>query len=312
MSFSSFISSLPPPHPFGPFDLLIAISSIFLVQLTLVSDPALPYIKLIRQGIITPLVISGYIYCSWWGIQKDREDIWGGAGGFTFDSIKALELLVSFPAEEHVYRLKQLPSAKTESKSQGRVDGKKDDQSLTEKLIPEPVPPPWTFSKLWWAMSLWWSWRGIGWNYSCPLPAHSRQHPYLPSSRRSTFFLVQTARLVVGWMIWDLARSFMNVSSAAPFFSALPGAPSYQDLRISQKVVYSSCIAIRIAYNVERSNIILGLIGVSIGGVMGWEGEFWSPWGWPPVFGNPRDVWEQPGLSAMWSKVSERLFTIHV
>lgn len=43
---------------------------------------------------------------------------------------------------------------------------------------------------------------------------------------------------------------------------------------------------------------------------MGWEGEMWSPWGWPPLFGNFKELWRYPGLSTMWSRVRRQAYVM--
>ncbi len=76
MSLSAFLSSLPPPHPNSPTDIAIALASKYLVILSLLTPPT-PFYKLLRAGIVAPLVIAGFAYSAYWPIQKDYEDVWG-------------------------------------------------------------------------------------------------------------------------------------------------------------------------------------------------------------------------------------------
>lgn len=222
-----------------------------------------------------------------------------------------LELLVFFPAEENLYRLKpskrfelkHTPSATSDEHTNGLSNGHTTTTSKAD-LVAEPLPPPWTMAKFWWASSLWWSWRGIGWNYTCSLPTTSRSHPFSHSSSRLAYIRRRLTFYILGWFLHDLTRSFMNVGPYSSFFGGHQGAPNYNDLSVGQKALFSICVVTRIVTGMEESSVACGLIFVSIGGVMGWEGEFWSPWGWPPIYGSLADLWRHPGLSSMWSRVS--------
>lgn len=105
MSRSTFLSSLTLPHPLGAIDLAIGFGSIYLVILGLLTPPTLPF-KLLRVGIIAPLAVVGFLYSSYWPIPKDYEEIWGSAVFMDNFALRTLELLVFFPAEENVYRLR--------------------------------------------------------------------------------------------------------------------------------------------------------------------------------------------------------------
>lgn len=173
------------------------------------------------------------------------------------------------------------------------------------QLLPEPVPPSFTLAKFYWALSLIWSYRGIGWNFTCPLPHSSRVHPFLRSSSRREYLKVRLWNFLLLWISWDAFRSFMNLSSASTYFGGGPIAPPYSSLTTWQRAVYSICVSARIVIDIQKSHTAMSLICVALGGVMGWESESWSPWGWPPLFGSFAEVWKYPGLATMWSRVSQ-------
>ena len=307
MALSHFLSSLPPPHPANLTDLLIGLGSMYLVVLALLTPPT-PAFKLLRAGIIAPVSIVGFVYSAYWPTQKDYEDIWGTAVLMVFFEFRVLELLVFFPAEENVYRLRVKSGPKSGDISElgdgsDETNGSAESQTGDE-LRPETIPAPWTIEKFWWASSLWWSWRGIGWNYTCSLSASSQRFPYSRTSPRSAYLLKRATYYAAGWIIHDFTRSFTNVSASSPFFSGRPGAPSYAELSLGQKAVYSICIVTRVWFSMEKSHVLVGLLFVAAGGLLGWEGELWSPWGWPPMYGTLGDLWSHPGLATMWSRVS--------
>lgn len=98
-------------------------------------------------------------------------------------------------------------------------------------------------------------------------------------------------------------RSLMNLTSARAFFHPNPTL-TYADLTLGQKAIYSIMVVTRTWYGLNLPHVLAALLCVGIAGLMGWEGEMWSPWGWPPLFGNFTELWRYPGLSTMWSRVS--------
>jgi hypothetical protein len=211
-------------------------------------------------------------------------------------AFRALETFVFFPPEENVFRLREV---------------RKQDQSLQPtaqtqrpELVPEPVPRPFTLQKLYWGLSLFWSYRGIGWNYACPLPGSSLQPPYSRNSSRREFLITRLRKTILIWFSWDLFRTYTNLTPASIYLSGRPGiAPLYTNLAVWEKAVHSILIPARIVLDTERSFLMCSIMMVGIGGLMGWEGELWEPYGWPPLFGTFGDLWKSPGLATMWSKV---------
>lgn len=206
---------------------------------------------------------------------------------------RVLETMIVYPAEETVYRVR--PAKSPGSKA---------------RYTAEPIPLPWTWSKFDWSLSLFWSWRGIGWNYAAPLPPHlSRFQPLTSTITRKSFLLRQTLQFILEQLISDTIRSYMNLSHAATFWSRSPANPSvlYAGLSIWDRAINSTCIVLRIWLNVNKYYILGSIACVTIGGILGLEGELWSPWGWPRLFGGLWEIWRYPGLSHMWSKVSTAL-----
>ncbi|EIW71680.1 hypothetical protein TREMEDRAFT_67902 [Tremella mesenterica DSM 1558] len=269
---------------------------------------------------ITPFISIGWLWCAFGVHQINDDDLWGTAILMTYFALpRTLELLVFFPPEENVFRLRtSKPTIKSmngkghngiehhdlgEGKESEKVKGHEDE------VLPEPIPAPFTLAKFYWASSLWWSLRGVGWNYCCPLPHSSRIHPYTRSSSRRSYLLARLQFYLIWWLLFDVLRSFMNLSSASAYFSGRPGvAPLYSDLSQWERGVYSACVALRIIFGCEKSHCLVSSVFVLIGGMMGWEGEIWSPWGWPPLFGTLGEVWRSSGLSNTWSRTWQGYF----
>ena len=211
--------------------------------------------------------------------------------------MKTLEILIFFPAEENVFRVRRASKnhLKPSAEPQGAVE-----------LVPEPIPRPFTLHKFYWGLSLFWSWRGIGWNYACPLPASSLRRPYSRDSTRREFLIARLRQVLIIWFCWDFSRTYTNLTPASIYLGGRPGiAPLYADLAIWEKAIHSILMSTRIIIDTERSFLMCSVLMVGIGGLMGWEGELWEPYGWPPLFGTVRDLWISPGLATMWSKVRE-------
>jgi hypothetical protein len=90
--------------------------------------------------------------------------------------------------------------------------------------------------------------------------------------------------------------------AAYDFFS---GRVPYADLTLAQKVACSAAVVSRVWWILHETYIPLSIFAVCVGGWMGWEGEFWSPWGWPPILGGFKEIWLHPGLSTVWSRVRQ-------
>jgi hypothetical protein len=168
-------------------------------------------------------------------------------------------------------------------------------------LEPEPIPAPWTWAKLCWATSLWWSWRGIGWNYAPPLTESQMRAPFSHDTPWWHHVRYRALYLLGVYAVDGLAGSFMQVGMPQ-FFVA--HTLKYADLTTGQRAVVSIATVARIITSIEFAHHQFGLVFVTIGGLFGIKGETWEPWGWPPMFGSLQDIWRNPGLNYTWAKVS--------
>ena len=191
-----------------------------------------------------------------------------------------------FTPEKHNYRVR--PSS--------RLSGHDDDQLQT---LAEPIPAAFTLARLEWSFSLWSSWRGIGWNYQCPLPESSAHPLYSRTAPRRPFILNRLRWLMIVQLINEVSQWFMILHS--PAFHT--GLQSYNDLTVVEKAFHSICLVARVYVTLHGPNSAMSIVFVLLGGWWGWEGEMWSPWGWPPVTGNILEAWKHPGLSTTWSRV---------
>jgi len=199
-------------------------------------------------------------------------------------AFRALETLLAFPPEFHCYRLRPTASG-----------------ALAD---PEPVPPGWTWEKAQWAASLWWSFRGIGWNYGPPLASSMREPPYTTTSTRKAYLIHRSLYLVAVYAVEDLASTYMRL--VAPDFFITATTP-YSALTTKQRAFHSIAVVTRILTSIEFTHVGFSLGCVAAGGVFGWHGELFAPWGWPPVFGSIVSIWQHPGLAYMWNRVSYRI-----
>lgn len=202
-----------------------------------------------------------------------------------------------FTAETHCFRVR--PKGGTPATATQLEEKVTSNQSASLVLIPEPVPEGFTKAKVGWAFSLYGSNRGIGWNYWPPLPQSSMVDPYIRTSKRRPFLLAQLRILITTMLVHDTTRYY--ITYVAPDF--FTGKVPYDDLSLRQKAIYSIVTAARPWYTAQQLAPMFALLLVGLGGVMDWEGEMWSPWGYPPFFGGLTELWKRPGLSTMWSKV---------
>ncbi|OCF35136.1 hypothetical protein I316_03177 [Kwoniella heveanensis BCC8398] len=309
---------LPKTHPQTEKDILLGLATIGFVQL-LLATPYTPGWRLFRAAVGAPIAcgLFGWVIVA----AVDVYDInqWGVAilsASFIF---KVFEYFLFFPPEEHCHRLVPRSSSRS-TKSSGHSNGDTPTSKLKarsedttsvgvnetqeeEALVPEPVPAGFTWAKLCWAASLWFSYRGIGWNYVCPLPRSAYQPPYTRQSSRKAFLIKQLKMWVFGYLVDDFFRAYRNCSSAAPFFSGLPGiAPPYSSLTQYERAIYSIAVVVRVWFGLINSHIGWSMGMVILGGILGWETEMFAPWGWPPLFGGLVELWKHPGLSTMWSR----------
>lgn len=283
---------LPGHHQVGPLDVLLGVLLLSLNILALVPPPT-PAVRVFRAAL-APVIVTGWLYLGWAPLLRTPQERWGSAMLFckrgrgthadpVSFAVKAVEQLVVFPSEDHVFRL---------------VAASPGDHPT---LIPEPVPAGWTRAKLEWATSLWWSWRGIGWNYGPRLPASSAGVPFTRTSSRRDFVIRRTIYLLGVYAADDLASTYMRLR-APDFF--IYHTTKYADLTTAQRAGHSIATVTRILASLEYSHVGFGLSCVIVGGVLGLSGELWSPWGWPPMFASLRDIWTNPGLGYMWARVS--------
>ena len=290
------------PHLLGLNDILLFWFNFFLVCIVLTSPPTAGW-KLVRAGVV-PLMGSIYFYLSNSVIQVDFPDTWGFAVLMIGYLMNSAILLVFLPPEETVYRIRPR-SLVFPSPSRDNPRGKSSDSNgAGDELVPEPVPPAWSWRKFCWVCSLWWSFRGIGWNYCCPLPQSSLSPPFSRTSSRRSFLLYRTLYFTLTTLGLDFVRSVINMSHMRPFFNGGPLSKQYNDLTQWERAYYSITVAAFTWWSVERTHPPVSIIMVSLGGIMGWKGEMWEPWGWPPLFGSMQALWKHPGLSHMWSMVS--------
>lgn len=227
-------------------------------------------------------------------------------GHFAF---RAFEHLVVFTPEFEVYRLRpraarltkhhdakgrQLIHSSTSTASHGHGH-----EGAT--LEREAIPEPWTLAKLEWAASLWWSWRGIGWNYAPPLTDSQMGEPYMRTTSRRKHLIHRAIHLAAVYALDDAAASFMRVGMPQFFVTH---ELKYADLTTWQRAAISIATVTRILGSLEYSHIQVGIMAVAVGGIFGLEGELWEPWGWPAMFGSLGCIWRNPGLNYVWAKVS--------
>jgi len=282
------------PHPMRLIDMALFPLANLITAIALLG-PARPAWQMIRKGFLAPLAVGIHLYFGYFAVPVSYEDHWGQMIFSSAWAFRVLQHLVFFPAEDHCFRVK--PRANDEN-GQGS-----DTNPLV--LVAEPVPAPWTRARFYWAWSLSWSLRGIGWNYTPPLVPAANGHPFLRGSSRSAFVAYQLRKLLINTLAIDIIRTYMNVNpSASAFFSS--HQPHYAGLTQWQRAVLSTCVALRTCLGIVKSFYMGSIFLVLIGGCMGWEGEMWSPWGYPPVFGSLQDTWRLPGVSTAWSRVSIR------
>lgn len=211
-----------------------------------------------------------------------------------FFAVRAFEHLVVFTPEFEVYRLRPAP------KSSAQLTNGQSDGHGKPVLLREPVPEPWTWAKLEWAASLWWSWRGIGWNFAPPLTDSQTQEPFTRTTPWRQHLIYRALYLVGVYVVDDAAASFMRVGMPEFFVTH---TLNYADLNTLQRGAVSIATVMRVLASLEYSHHQVGLMAVAIGGMFGLEGELWEPWGWPAMFGSMSDIWRNPGLNYMWAKV---------
>ena len=211
--------------------------------------------------------------------------------------MRTLEYTV-LPPERNLYRLKPAPI--THSSCSNTLDPPTTAAyHLTPALLPEPLPPPWTLAKACWSLSLFSSWRGIGWNFASPISRAADRPPFTRSSTRKSFIIYWLKVYPWTFFVHDLTRTYMSLIRSDFFM----GTTRYTEMNLMGQVGCSLAVIGRVWYVLYAGYIPAAILAVMVGGWMGWKGEFWEPWSWPPIFGDIAEVWRYPGLSTLWSRV---------
>nr|XP_019009226.1 uncharacterized protein I206_05873 [Kwoniella pini CBS 10737]OCF48007.1 hypothetical protein I206_05873 [Kwoniella pini CBS 10737] len=291
------VSRLPTPHPQNGLDVFIGLATVHLMILTHLT-PHTGGWRLFRMGIIAPLCLTGFGYIVVGQIEKDDLTHWGTCVLMCIYSMRVLEYFVFFPAEENCHRIVPRSQIHPRAKSTHLMTPESNELEDDEVLIAEPVPAPFTLKKLYWSWSLIWSYRGIGWNYQCPLPSESTNHPFSRKSSRLSWGYATIRYYIIGYLIDDFFRSIRNIYGKEFFAGNIP----YNTLNQFERGLYSTAVVIRVWFGLIHSWTISAIIFVTLGGILGWNDEIFAPWGWPPMFGSLNQLWKHPGLSTMWSK----------
>ncbi|WVW86770.1 hypothetical protein I302_108824 [Kwoniella bestiolae CBS 10118] len=291
------LSHLPEPHIRVPLDLVLGFGNILFIKLVLWA-PHTGGWALFRMGIATPICLGIFTYLVLCQIEKDDVTHWGASSLCFMWSMRVLEYFVFYPPEEHVHRIVPKSQIHPHPKKLSDVQKAEQEETGEETLVPEPVPRPFTLAKFYWGSSLTWSFRGIGWNFQCPLPASSTSAPYSRGSSRSSWIKAQLKPWFIIYIIDDLCRALRNIVAKEFFAGEVP----YDSLTQWQRGLYSTLVVFRVYAGMVHAWIPYGIGMFTIGWMMGWKGEIWEPWGWPPLFGPMGDLWKHPGLSTMWSR----------
>ncbi|WWC95538.1 hypothetical protein V866_002403 [Kwoniella sp. B9012] len=296
------LAKLPEPHPRQPTDLVIAFGTIFFMQLML-STPHTGGWGLLRMGIVAPICFGAFTYLITCQVENDDITHWGGSILSFIYMMRILEYFVFFPPEQHCHRIiprSQLHPPVRSFKPPVHDNDHRPSEAEGEVLIPEAVPQPFTLAKFYWAGSLIWSYRGIGWAHQCPLPRSSTEHPYTRKSSFKEWLKIQLPYYIATHLMEDLCRAIRNVVGK-DFFSGPDHIP-YDSLSQSQRALYSIAVVSRVHFGLILTWFHTAVCMIVLGKMLGWKGELWEPWGWPPMFGSLENLWVHPGLSTMWSK----------
>ncbi|KLT41265.1 hypothetical protein CC85DRAFT_236637, partial [Cutaneotrichosporon oleaginosum] len=291
-------NALPTPRKMTALDYTLGVSLIVVHILALLPPPTRAW-RLVRAAL-APFIAATWVWLGYVPLSPKSQDRWGVQLLFCCFAFRALEHLVVFTPEFEVYRLRPAPPTPPNGKR-----GKLIKHARHPKLEPEPVPAPWTWAKLDWATSLWWSWRGIGWNYAPPLTESQMRYPSAYDTPRAQHLRYRALYLLAVYAVDGLAGSFMHVGMPQFFISH---TLTYAELDTRQRAVVSLATVARILASLEFAHLQLGLMLVSIGGLCGLKGELWEPWGWPAMFGSLQDIWRNPGLNYVWAQAWNQYF----
>ncbi|ORX37889.1 hypothetical protein BD324DRAFT_623677 [Kockovaella imperatae] len=294
------------PHRPTILDFIICLGNMVIVPLLMIT-PLTPGWRFIRGAIFAPLTSSIFLYVSTCIAQYNLADRWGVPVLMGYFFAQCWSIFLFWPPEDNVYRLIPRITGQTHlhngheghDRHNGNPHGHS--KSTTVDLVAEPVPEPWTLAKFYWANSRWWSWRCIGWSDSCPLPQSAQRHPYTHQSSRKDYLIARFKYLILTVIVGDFIHSYIRLSSQAPFFQNLPGAQTYDEMSTWERAKCSLITVGWIWFSLELPQVQCSIFFVGAGGILGWEGEIWSPWGWPPMFASSGNFFRRPTLAYTWS-----------
>lgn len=190
-----YITTHPSSHPTTNNDWLpfaiITLASCALIALT----PPTREWRIVRASLFG-LYVSYQVYFCLFAVGPSWETHWENVIGTEWFFVKGLEVMLFYPPEEHLFRIKRRNCSIKRGENTEEVEWED-----------EPVPEPGSLAKLYWAIDVWFSERGIGWNFAAPLPERVN---HKPSTTRIMFILIRLRYLVIWYFIDDLARAYMT------------------------------------------------------------------------------------------------------
>ncbi|KAI5477198.1 hypothetical protein MNV49_006642 [Pseudohyphozyma bogoriensis] len=239
-----------------------------------------------------PVLIAAHVYLNaHYKIGILLNDV--GTGIITgFWCLRTLDLLVVFPDDPQ----RTLPMPPLKDSLQPPTSPK--DRPRPAVLL-EPVPPPCTLAKVQWAMELWITWRGIGWNWRAPLSRAGNRDPFLRTSSVRSFLKNRLLHLIMVILVTDAYTTIQEeVPRVRDFMSGRPGvSPLLADQPILWRALFSILVVAQTWQSLELVYDVMALGFVGMGSCMGCKGVFFEPWGWPPLLGGMGELWVHPGLS---------------
>ncbi|KAK3368537.1 hypothetical protein B0H63DRAFT_455308 [Podospora didyma] len=177
------------------------------------------------------------------------------------------------------------------------VDG---DDPVQWQIRQKPTPKEFTWKKVWWAMTIWATPRGVGWNFgwkrlnaqrarirAARLDANRKTNDCVegtPTGGRAEFVAVHLARIFVAYLCWDAV-------TLAEQKAIVPTAWAWDPLTIGRIMLLEVMMVI-----VVYAGMVMQF---GIGAVAG-VGLFLSdPEDWPPLFGSLFDCYK---ISNVWGR----------
>lgn len=196
-----YLTTHPWSHPLTDNDLIPFVFFTLALSALIALTPPTTGWKLVRASIFG-LYVSCQVYFCLFVVNPTWETHWGNITGMQWHFVKGLEVMLFYPPEENLFRIRR--------KEFAIKDGKVEWED-------EPVPESRTVKKLYWALDAWFSQRGIGWNYATPLPESSKRQPFTATSTRLAFVLNRLKYLTMMYLINDLARLYMACKLFRPY-----------------------------------------------------------------------------------------------